>query len=369
MGILHLVTDWEDLIELFREIPHEVGTAYPEPRTGDVWVIDGPFWNAETVGIAVASQVSVMLVGVEEKQKVEAETVGAASMIGNEIDPEALMRWVNERLRTRPHIRKTERRGIIVAFAGLLPTGGGVGKDAFSLNTAAWLAVQGKSVAIIDLDPNGTIKERVGMETTLSVEVWEEHFMGVTLTPETVKNALVFVKNLKFWLMPASRTRDLLPDHVIRHMAEWLPLVFDVVLFNLGSDHAGKMFVSALREADQVFLFGSGDRGKFKRYPEVLEDYFAVLEVEPKIIFNKFYNKDAPQFFEEEYGYQLFAYALEDRRVYDLTELGKAAALEQPKRPFGMAVQKIGRAIIGESSGDDNAKTPESKKKGGFWPW
>ncbi len=363
--ILHLVTDWEDLIELFREIPHEAGVTYPEPQSGDVWVVDGPFWNAKTVGLAIANQASVMLIGVDEKQKEDADVVGAVSMIGNEIDPEVLVRWVKEQLRERPKIRKVEHRGIIVAFAGLLPTGGGVGKDILTINTAAWLSAQGKSVAIVDLDPFGTLKDRFGIETTLSVDMWQEHFMGAMLTPDLVKSAFIRVKDLQFWLMPASHANEVLSDEVIRHMGQWLANAFDVTILNLGSGPAGTLFISALRQADHIFLVGTGDRAKFKAYQRTLADYTKTVEVVPHIVLNKVYEKDSPQFFEDEYGYAVFVYAMEDRRVYELTELGKAASLEQPKRPFGLAVQKIGREILGERE----SKKDEPKKKGGFWPW
>lgn len=321
------------------------------------------YWKAEKVKNAMVEHVAVVLVGMKTELKDESNALGIRAMLGENIDPDALVQWVQEQTRERPKIRKLKNNGIVVAFAGLLPSGGGVGKDVLSINTAAWLTAQGKSVAIVDLDPFGTLKDRFGVETTLSVDVWKEHFMGIPLTSDMVKSAFIRVKGLNFWLLPASANNEVVSNDVIRHMGKWLPQAFDIVIWNLGSGPAGEMFVSAIQQADHIFLIGTGDRKKFEAYRKTLEYYETSTDVEPKIILNKVYEKDSPHFFEDEYGHPVFAYVMEDRRVYDWTEIGKAAALEQPKRPFGIAVQKIGREIVGE------AKQDKPKKKGGFWPW
>lgn len=337
-----------------------MSTFYSEPCVGDVWVVEEQFWDREKVAAAKAEQVNVLLLGLDSTLEEDARLLGIDAMLGDSVDPDEILRWVHEKRQERPRLRKAQKRGSIVGFAGLLPTGGGVGKDTLVMNTASWLSVQGKTVAVVDLDPFGTLKDRLKVETTLSVDVWEERFMNIPLTAERVKDALVRVKGLKFWLLPASTERRMQPDAVIRHMGEWLPQAFDITIWNLGSGIANKPFLVALREADHIFLVGMGDRAKFPLYKSTLEDYEETLEVKPRVVFNKFYEKDAPAFFEEEFGYSVFAYALEDRRVFDLNEQGKAAALEQPKRPFGLAVAKIGREILGER---------EEAKKGGWRLW
>ncbi len=347
---------------MLQAISHQTGTTYPEPQTGDLWIVEEPFWRSDKIKTAKESQVAVLLVGASVALDKEVEFLGVDAILGEDLDPDEILHWVQQKQKERSKLRKGLKRGVIVAFAGLLPTGGGVGKDTLVINTAAWLTAQGKSVAVVDLDPFGTLKDRLKVETMLSVDVWEERFMEVPLKPEMVKTALVHVKNLKFWLLPASTRNEMQPDAVIRHLGQWLPQAFDVVIWNLGSGIAGTSFFAALHQAEHIFLVGTGDRAKFKAYQRTMEDYRSSVDVEPKIILNKVYEKDSPQFFEEEFRQSVFAYAMEDRHVFEITEQGKAAALEQSKRPFGVAVQKIGRDILGE--------TEEVKpKKGGFRFW
>jgi pilus assembly protein CpaE len=359
------VTDWDDLAELFSSMRHETTTEYPEAVTGDLWIVEEPFWRTGIIEQAIEEHVHVMLVGTNTRLEEEANSMGADCMLGDNIDPDALIQWVQMKQKERPKIQKKEKRGIMVAFAGLLPTGGGVGKDTLVFNTAAWLAESiEKKVAVVDLDPFGTLKDRFKLDTTMSVDVWKERFMDIPLTPEMVRNALVKVKHLDFWLLPASTDNQVVPDDVVKHMGEWLSQAFDVVIWNLGSGPAGKMFLNALRQSDHIFLVGTGDRAKFKAYRRTLEDYQETVSVEPKVLLNKVYEKDSPRFFEDKYEYEVFAVAMEDRRVFEVTETGKAIAIEQPKRPFGFAVQKIAKEILGEEV--INVKVA---KKGGFRLW
>lgn len=293
---------------------------------------------------------------------------GVETITGDEIDPAQLVEWAKKpKRKNRPRLHGQTKQGKTVAFAGLLPTGGGVGKDTLVVNLAAWLAQRGKRVAVVDLDPFGTLKDRLHAETTLSIDVWEERFFGVPhLTDDLILRAVVPVKKFGFFLLPASDEGKMVRPEVLEHMHQWMTATFDVLIWNLGSGNAGESFVSALRQADTTFLVGTGDRAKFKRYLTVYEEYQALLPEPPEVIFNKFYDKQAPELFEKEFFHRdLFGYALEDKQVFESNEKGEAVVLKQPRRPFSLLVARIGQRVLGE----EETTEKELEKKGGFAFW
>lgn len=325
--------------------------------------MDEVFADKEKIEQAVSQGIPVLYFGMSLPESLE----GVEAIAGDEMDPLQLVEWAKKPKR-KEHPRLQTKRGKTVAFAGLLPTGGGVGKDALVMNLAAWLSERGKRVAVVDLDPFGTLKDRLHAETTLSVDVWEERFFGVPrLTDDLVMRAFVPVKKFGFSLLPASDEGKMVNSEVIEHMHQWMTAAFDVLIWNLGSTTAGESFVTVLRHADTAFLVGTGDRAKFKRYLAVYEEYLTLLPEPPEVIFNKFYDKQAPKLFEKEFFHRdLFGYALEDKQVFESNEKGEMVILKQPRRPFSLLVAKIGQRVLGE---EETRREKEAEKKGGFAFW
>ena len=364
----YLITDWDELHEALSDVPHQWRATCPLPVAGDAWVVEAPFAEPETLAEAVRSGVSVLLVGSPGQVDPAIRTIqGLEWQVGEELDPEAILAWMRTHGETkapRPAIRKHAEAatGVVAVFAGLLPTGGGVGKDTLTLNTAAWLAKRKIDVAVADLDPFGTLGSKLRAASFETVDIFAEERPEPDI--ETIRRMFAPVK-LGFGLLPSSGQGTVLPGDGVQRLIHAARRAFSVTILNLGSGQTNAYY-AALEAATHVYLVGQGDRGKFRAYKRALEELTPLCRQAPRVILNRFYDKDAPSLWEEEFaGSPPFAAIFEDRRVFEATEAGEAAALKDPKRPFGRAIEKIAADILGEEPAAD-APRKEAKRK---WLW
>ena len=295
---------------------------------------------------------------------------GFETEFADDLDVTRVESWMQAHANEKPLPRPTLQRsgdslppsndlGKVAVFAGLLPTGGGVGKDTFSFNVAAWLSRQGQDVALVELDPFGTLVDKLGVTPLATVDLWLD--AQEEPTEATIRRTLSQT-SFGFSILAASATHQLLPEEAVLRITKGLRRVYDVLILNLGSGQTSGYYAS-LGVATHLYLMGQGDRGKFRVYRRVLDELVPQCAVTPKVVLNRHYDKDAAGLWEDEFGgVPPFVSVLEDARVFGAMERGDAVGLKMPKRPFGAAVKTIGEDILGHAV--------ETKKGGGrLWPF
>ncbi len=357
--LLYMITDWDDLIDCVSTIPHKVTLEYPDPFPSDLWIVEARYFRTKAVEQARGLQVSVLVIGGNVAIRDRLAYLGIDFLVGSEFDPDDMIQWIDQ-CKNRPKLQKSLRSGKSIAFAGLLPTGGGVGKDTIVGNTGAYLSSLGKRVIVVDLDSFGTLKERFKVETNFSIDLWPERFMNIPLTLDRIRESMPKT-HLKFHLMPASINGNVQSEETLTHLHAWLTQAYDIVLWNLGSGTASRQFFTTLQHSNEVFLIGFGDRAKFAKCASTYEEYKSRLSVIPRVILNRFYEKEAVFFFEKEFGIPVFASSLEDRRVFEITEQGSAISLEIPKHSFSLMIRQISEVVLDEPL--DKMAIPEIKKE------
>lgn len=136
---------------------------------------------------------------------------------------------------------------------------GGVGKTTSSVNMAAGLAMQGKKVCLVDLDPQGHASLHLGIEPTGNVPTAYDVFSGFKTLAETRQ---LVAKNL--WVVPATLdlaatelelvdadNREIVLREAIRKMAETEP--FDYLIMDCPPS-LGVLTVNALTAATEVII-------------------------------------------------------------------------------------------------------------------
>ncbi|MAX36731.1 AAA family ATPase [Gimesia sp.] len=136
---------------------------------------------------------------------------------------------------------------------------GGVGKTTSSVNMAAGLAMQGKKVCLIDLDPQGHASLHLGIEPFGSVPTAYDVFSGIKTLAETRQ---LVAKNL--WVVPATLdlaatelelvdadNREIVLRQAIRKMAETEP--FDYIIMDCPPS-LGVLTINALTAASEVII-------------------------------------------------------------------------------------------------------------------
>ena len=136
---------------------------------------------------------------------------------------------------------------------------GGVGKTTSSVNMAAGLAMQGKKVCLIDLDPQGHASLHLGIEPFGNVPTAYDVFSGFKTLAETRQ---LVAKNL--WVVPATLdlaatelelvdadNREIVLRQAIRKMAETEP--FDYIIMDCPPS-LGVLTINALTAASEVII-------------------------------------------------------------------------------------------------------------------
>ncbi|MCA9004918.1 MAG: ParA family protein [Planctomycetaceae bacterium] len=136
---------------------------------------------------------------------------------------------------------------------------GGVGKTTSSVNMAAGLAMQGKKVCLIDLDPQGHASLHLGIEPFGNVPTAYDVFSGFKTLAETRQ---LVAKNL--WVVPATldlaatelelvdaENREIVLRQAIRKMAETEP--FDYIIMDCPPS-LGVLTINALTAASEVII-------------------------------------------------------------------------------------------------------------------
>ncbi|QDT44507.1 Soj-like protein [Gimesia alba] len=136
---------------------------------------------------------------------------------------------------------------------------GGVGKTTSSVNMAAGLAMQGKKVCLVDLDPQGHASLHLGIEPMGNVPTAYDVFSGFKTLAETRQ---LVAKNL--WVVPATldlaatelelvdaENREIVLREAIKKMAETEP--FDYLIMDCPPS-LGVLTVNALTAATEVII-------------------------------------------------------------------------------------------------------------------
>ena len=356
--MIYMITDWDDLLYYVKNTPHTATVEYPVPTRGDIWVVEQTYLKMDEIKKARSLGIPVLVIGIDDRIEKELSTADIQFMGGSYFDPNDLLVWLETKKNFRPTISKRLNRGKMATFAGLLPTGGGVGKDTIVSNTACLLSKLGKHVVVVDLDPYGTLKERFKIESNFSVDLWKERFQDV----ETTRDKLLYAipqTVFGFYVIPASVTGKVHDEETIKSMGYVLGKTFDVVLWNLGSGSVTKSFLSAIQNSESVFLVGCGERYKFNKFKEIYEQYEQEIDETPLLLLNKVYRKEIVSFFQKTQNINVFSYASYDLRYYELSERGRSIVLDLPKADFSLMIQKIAGKIIKE---DEISLTPIDKK-------
>jgi cellulose biosynthesis protein BcsQ len=238
----------------------------------------------------------------------------------------------------------------IVTFAGLSPTNGGTGKDTFAINTAAWLAkAHNKSVVVVDLDPFGNMTERFAVTVNTPISQLAQYFAkNTTFNSKELKQILPKFRKLNFWLFPTNHDFDYTNEEIFQHVKEALSWTFDVVIFNLPCAQRN-IDTTAISQSDLVFLVGTEHHRNLKKYVLGLNLYKTIVHGEMKILINRGFNDEDGKLTIsaiQDSGHEIFAYALDDEKVFSLTRNGKAVVLTNPTLSFSHAVRKIGDEIL-----------------------
>nr|WP_228030284.1 AAA family ATPase [Gimesia benthica] len=136
---------------------------------------------------------------------------------------------------------------------------GGVGKTTSSVNMAAGLAMQGKKVCLVDLDPQGHASLHLGIEPFGNVPTAYDVFSGFKTLAETRQ---LVAKNL--WVVPATldlaatelelvdaEDREIVLRQAIQKMAETEP--FDYLIMDCPPS-LGVLTINALTAASEVII-------------------------------------------------------------------------------------------------------------------
>ncbi|WP_417397695.1 ParA family protein [Gimesia chilikensis] len=136
---------------------------------------------------------------------------------------------------------------------------GGVGKTTSSVNMAAGLAMQGKKVCLVDLDPQGHASLHLGIEPYGNVPTAYDVFSGFKTLAETRQ---LVAKNL--WVVPATldlaatelelvdaEDREIVLRQAIQKMAETEP--FDYLIMDCPPS-LGVLTINALTAASEVII-------------------------------------------------------------------------------------------------------------------
>lgn len=360
--MLHMITDWEELLLYLTDIEFFCTTTLPEPTVGDIWVLEQSYFLVHKVREARSKQIPVLVIGTNPEIKEQYPEIDFQFMGGDYFDPNDMLNWIKSQTVGRPKFQKRLQGGSSISFAGLLPTGGGVGKDTIIGNTAYLLSKRNKNVVVIDADPYGTLKERYKVESNFTIDLWRDRIMGSPITAEKLYH-MIPKTHLGFYLIPASISGRIVEDDVILSLYGVLSQAFDIVIWNMGSGLATKEYVNILKSSNKVFLIGLGDRTRFPKSAEIYSEYQSILNDSPLVILNRFYEQEAVRFFNKEYNVPVFSFALEDRKIFDITEQGKSFVSEYPKHMYTLMIQKIADQIDQNNINNDNIILGEKKIK------
>lgn len=134
---------------------------------------------------------------------------------------------------------------------------GGVGKSANCLNIGAYLALKGKKVLMIDLDPQGSLTGGLGINDIPDGKSLYDVFLGKT----KLEDIIIDIKDTKYSIAPnniySCELEAVLPPKmgftILKHQIEKLKRPFDYILIDTPPS-LGAILTNGITAAEKIFL-------------------------------------------------------------------------------------------------------------------
>ena len=135
---------------------------------------------------------------------------------------------------------------------------GGVGKTTTAVNVAAYMAMEGEKVLLIDLDPQGNATSGLGVDrTTVKSSVYEVLIESRPVQEAVMATAIPLLSLLPATIDLAGADMELMPrlsrENVLRHALEAVRGDYEVILID-GPPSLGLLTLNALVAADGVVI-------------------------------------------------------------------------------------------------------------------
>lgn len=250
----------------------------------------GPGWKKETVQAmreqGCTAQAVLVEPDINEETRARAKEIGCVDIVSYPLSVSYLQAWARERsdsVLVKPVMTpplsamesllqtKTTRivrpwqeaspnaagwmgspagalRGRIALIYGLR---GGMGKSTLTTLLAHEVGQRARTVAIVELDPNGNLQERLHLSSPITVDDWAK--MPSAMDERMVRQALVTPREALFSLLPrGAHTRDVEASTVRRLLVD-LATYHDLVLVDASTDDQLPCTQTARELAHRVF--------------------------------------------------------------------------------------------------------------------